>query len=48
MILHPTTSPTALALQRVAEVVKQDVDVATNGSPTYRIKRSVSFKYEDS
>jgi flavin-binding protein dodecin len=29
-------------------VVKPDVDVATDGSLTYRIKLSVSFKYEDS
>jgi flavin-binding protein dodecin len=33
---------------RVAEVVKQDVDVAEGGSLTYRTKLSVSFKYEDS
>jgi flavin-binding protein dodecin len=31
---------------RVAEVVKQDLDVGENGSLTYRIKLSVSFKYE--
>jgi hypothetical protein len=29
-------------------VVKPDVDVATDGSLTCRIKLSVSFKYEDS
>lgn len=33
---------------RVAEVVKQDLDVGADGSLTYRIKLSVSFKYEDS
>jgi dodecin len=33
---------------RVAEVVKQDVDVSEGGSLTYRTKLSVSFKYEDS
>jgi dodecin len=33
---------------RVAEVVKQDLDVGTDGSLTYRTKLSVSFKYEDS
>jgi flavin-binding protein dodecin len=32
---------------RVAEVVKQDLDVGTDGSLTYRTKLSVSFKYED-
>jgi dodecin len=33
---------------RVAEVVKQDLDVGADGSLTYRTKLSVSFKYEDS
>jgi flavin-binding protein dodecin len=33
---------------RVAEVVKQDLDVGADGSVTYRTKLSVSFKYEDS
>jgi flavin-binding protein dodecin len=33
---------------RVAEVVKQDLDVGDGGSLTYRTKLSVSFKYEDS
>jgi flavin-binding protein dodecin len=32
---------------RVAEVVKQDLDVGDDGSLTYRTKLSVSFKYED-
>jgi flavin-binding protein dodecin len=31
---------------RVAEVVKQDVDVGEDGSLTYRAKLSVSFKYD--
>jgi dodecin len=33
---------------RVAEVVKQDLDIGADGSVTYRTKLSVSFKYEDS
>jgi flavin-binding protein dodecin len=33
---------------RVAEVVRQDLDVGEEGSLTYRTKLSVSFKYEDS
>ena len=33
---------------RVAEVVRQDIDVDDNGSLTYRTKLSVSFKYENS
>jgi hypothetical protein len=32
---------------RVAEVVKQDLDIGENGALTYRTKLSVSFKYED-
>jgi hypothetical protein len=31
---------------RVAEVVKQDLDIADDGSVTYRTKLNVSFKYE--
>jgi dodecin len=31
---------------RVAEVVKQDLDLGEGGSITYRVKLSVSFKYE--
>jgi flavin-binding protein dodecin len=31
---------------RVAEVVKQDIDVGEDGSLTYRTKLSVSFKYQ--
>jgi flavin-binding protein dodecin len=33
---------------RVAEVVRQDLDVGEGGAVTYRTKLSVSFKYEDS
>ena len=32
---------------RVAEVVKQDLDIGESGTLTYRTKLSVSFKYED-
>jgi len=32
---------------RVAEVVRQDLDVGDDGALTYRTKLSVSFKYED-
>ncbi|HUR48488.1 MAG TPA: dodecin family protein [Acidimicrobiales bacterium] len=31
---------------RVAEVVKQDLDIADDGTVTYRTKLNVSFKYE--
>lgn len=31
---------------RVAEVVKQDLDIADGGAITYRTKLNVSFKYE--
>ena len=31
---------------RVAEVVRQDLDIAENGTVTYRTKLNVSFKYE--
>jgi flavin-binding protein dodecin len=31
---------------RVAEVVKQDVQISKGGAVTYRIKLQVSFKYE--
>jgi len=31
---------------RVAEVVKQDLDIADNGVVTYRTKLNVSFKFE--
>ena len=32
---------------RVAEVVRQDLDIAEDGALTYRTKISVSFKFED-
>ena len=31
---------------RVAEVVKQDLDIAEDGTVTYRTKLNVSFKFE--
>lgn len=31
---------------RVAEVVEQDLDLGEGGSPTFRTKLRVSFKYE--
>jgi flavin-binding protein dodecin len=33
---------------RVAEVVRQDLDIGDDGAVTYRTRLSVSFKYEDS
>ncbi len=33
---------------RVAEVVRQDLDIGDDGVITYRTRLSVSFKYEDS
>ena len=33
---------------RVAEVVRQDLDIGDDGAITYRIRLSLSFKYEDS
>ncbi len=42
-----TTARGSLRDLRVAEVVKQDLDVGDDGSLTYRTKLSVSFKYED-
>ena len=33
---------------RVAEVVRQDLDIGDDGAITYRTRQSVSFKYEDS
>jgi flavin-binding protein dodecin len=33
---------------RVAEVVRQDLDIGDDGGVTYRTRLSVSFKYEDS
>ncbi len=31
---------------RVAEVVKQDLDIGDNDKATYRVKLQLSFKYE--
>ena len=31
---------------RVAEVVRQDLDIGADGKVTYRIKLSISFKFE--
>ena len=42
-----TTARGSLRDLRVAEVVKQDLDVGEDGSLTFRTKLSVSFKYED-
>jgi flavin-binding protein dodecin len=33
---------------RVAEVVKQDLDIGEDGAVTFRTRLAVSFKYEDS
>ena len=32
---------------RVAEVVKQDLDIGDSGQVTYRVKLQISFKYEE-
>ena len=40
------TASTTLRDLRVAEVVKQDVQINEGGAVTYRIKLQVSFKYE--
>lgn len=32
---------------RVAKVVEQDIDVGDGGSPTFRVKLELSFKYEE-
>ncbi len=32
---------------RVAEVVKQDLDLGEGGEVTYRVRMQVSFKYEE-
>ena len=41
-----TTASNTLRDLRVAEVVKQDVQINDGGTVTYRIKLQVSFKYE--
>jgi len=40
------TASNTLRDLRVAEVVKQDVQINDGGTVTYRIKLQVSFKYE--
>jgi flavin-binding protein dodecin len=40
------TASNTLRDLRVAEVVKQDVQINDGGAVTYRIKLQVSFKYE--
>ena len=40
------TAGSTLRDLRVAEVVKQDVQINAGGAVTYRIKLQVSFKYE--
>jgi flavin-binding protein dodecin len=32
---------------RVAEVVRQDLDLGEDGQVTYRVKLQISFKYEE-
>jgi flavin-binding protein dodecin len=41
-----TTAKQSLRDVRVAEVVKQDLDVGDGDQVTYRIKLQLSFKYE--
>ena len=41
-----TTASNTLRDLRVAEVVKQDVQINDRGAVTYRIKLQVLFKYE--
>lgn len=41
-----TTAKKSLRDVRVAEVVKQDLDVGDDSSVTYRVKLQLSFKYE--
>ena len=41
-----TTAKQSLRDVRVAEVVKQDLDVGDGNEVTYRIKLQLSFKYE--
>jgi flavin-binding protein dodecin len=41
-----TTAGGSLRDLRVAEVVKQDLDVGEGGAVTFRTKLSLSFKYE--
>ena len=32
---------------RVGKVVEQDIDLAADGTPTFRVKLELSFKYEE-
>jgi flavin-binding protein dodecin len=41
-----TTAKKSLRDVRVAEVVKQDLDVGDDSNVTYRVKLQLSFKYE--
>ena len=41
-----TTAKQSLRDVRVAEVVKQDLDVGDGNEVTYRVKLQLSFKYE--
>jgi hypothetical protein len=41
-----TTAKATLRDVRVAEVVKQDLDIGDDDSVTYRVKLQLSFKYE--
>ena len=40
------TAGTTVRDLRVAEVVKQDLDLDSEGGPTFRVKLQISFKYE--
>jgi len=40
------TAGTTVRDLRVAEVVKQDLDLDKEGGPTFRVKLQISFKYE--
>ncbi len=42
-----TTAGATVRGLRVAEVVKQDLDLGDDGQVTFRVKLQVSFKYED-
>jgi flavin-binding protein dodecin len=41
-----TTAGSTLRDLRVAEVVKQDLDLDGEGGPIFRVKLQISFKYE--
>jgi flavin-binding protein dodecin len=42
-----TTARKSIRDLRVAEVVAQDIQLSDSGTPTFRTKIRVSFKYED-